>query len=303
MTTTAEPVFLGTVQPGSPEWMKLMTASKIAAVVGLSPYESRFSLWHRMAGLLGDQADTDIMRRGHYLEPAIAAWFADQHPELDVAPCGTFAHATRAWQAASPDRFLVVRETGERRLLECKSALDDLEWGEPGTDQIPPGYRAQVQWQLDTLGLLTCHVAVISAHLEFREYFVTYDPAYAAHLRVEAEAFLASLPGGTSPQRPDVDAHNATYEAVRYLHPDIDQVDVDLDPELAREYCQTRHALASAELAEKRTKTRVADAIGSARRGLFAGQVIAQRQAKGEGTPYLVAGRNLPTFDTEDVTA
>lgn len=297
MTTIAEPVFLGLIQPGSPEWMKLMTASKIAAVVGLSPYESRFSLWHRMAGQLGDQAETDLLRRGHYLEPAIATWFADQHPELDVVPAGTFAHHERPWQAASPDRLLHVRDTGERRLLECKSAANADEWGEAGTDEIPPGYKAQVIWQLDTFGIKTCHVAVITSHLEFTEYVVTADPEYAAQLRAEALAFLDSLPTGSAPQRPDIDAHNATYEAIKYLHPDIDDVDVELDHDLVREYCTARHALSDAERAEKRARSLMAEAIGTARRGKYLGQVIARRQAKSEGgVPYVVAGGNLPTF-------
>jgi hypothetical protein len=101
--------------PGSPDWMGYMTASKIAAVVGLSTYESPFSLWHRMAGNIANSADTDITRRGHYLEPAIRAWFADQHPELDVATTGTWVHNERAWQAGQTSDALVFdRRVGSR---------------------------------------------------------------------------------------------------------------------------------------------------------------------------------------------
>jgi len=39
------------LEPGSAGWYQFMTASKVAAAMGLSPYESPFSLWHRMAGL------------------------------------------------------------------------------------------------------------------------------------------------------------------------------------------------------------------------------------------------------------
>ena len=45
-------VRLGYIPPGSDEWRKYMTASKIAAVMGHSPYESRFSLWHRSSSWL-----------------------------------------------------------------------------------------------------------------------------------------------------------------------------------------------------------------------------------------------------------
>lgn len=94
------------MEPGSPDWLATMSASKIAAVVGLSTYESRFSLWHRMSGLIDPEPDDDEKRRGHYLEPAIARWFADQHPEWVIEPTGTWGHQDRPWQTASPDRLV-----------------------------------------------------------------------------------------------------------------------------------------------------------------------------------------------------
>lgn len=286
-----------TLLPGSDEWLSKMTASKVAAMLGLSPYESRFSLWHRMARLIPQQPDSDILRRGHYLEPAIVAWFADQHPDWQIQTGGSWIHPDNPSFAASPDRML--RVDGELRSLEVKSAADTDEWGEPGTDQIPAGYRAQCVWEMDCTGTKVCHVAVLSAYLEFNEYVISYDPDEAAFIRTEAQAFLDSLPTGPSPQRPDIDRHNATYDAVRQLHPLIDGTDVELDPELVALYCSSKHALKAAEEAETYAKSLLADELGLAKRGRYLGRTIAQRQAKGGGIPYLVAGRNLPTFDQE----
>ncbi len=36
--------------PGSPEWLQLITASKIPSILGISRFKSQFSLWHEMAG-------------------------------------------------------------------------------------------------------------------------------------------------------------------------------------------------------------------------------------------------------------
>lgn len=285
--------------PGSDEWLRHMSASKISAVVGLSPYESRFSLWHRMAGLIPAEPDSDLLRRGHYLEPAIAAWFADQHPEYFVGPAGTFVSPHDPDFTATPDRLLSGAPGHPEvapALLECKSAADLDEWGEPGTDEIPKGYRAQVIWQMDCAGVGTVHIAVLTAFLEFVEYVVHYDADEAAYLRREGRAFLDSLPAGSAPQRPNLDEHTATYQAVRQLHPDIEDVDVELDVRLVQEFCGAKAALTAAERRFTAAKTAVADAVGSARRGRFDSHVIATRQAKGEGTPYLVAGRSLPTF-------
>jgi len=294
MTATAPAaVLLPTVEPGSEEWLRRMSASKIAAVLGLSTYESRFSLWHRMAGLTEPEPDDDLKRRGHYLEPAIAAWFADQHPDWQVDTTGTWVHPERDWTAASPDR-LITTETGEVRLLECKSAAEPSEWGEPGTDQIPAGYRAQVQWQMDVLGVRVCHVAVLTAYLSFAEYVVTYDPDDATFMRTRAAEFMASLPGGKAPRRPDIDGHSATYQAVRELHPDIDGGDYDVPAPLAERYCAARHALKAAETNEREARAELADAMGTAKRAVFDGDVIATRAAKQGGTPYLTAAKRLP---------
>ena len=69
MTT---PVPIPDMHPGDPEWLTVVSASKIAAVVGLSPYESAYSLWHLMAGNTEPQPNSAILERGHYLEPVIA---------------------------------------------------------------------------------------------------------------------------------------------------------------------------------------------------------------------------------------
>jgi len=294
VTAVAGPVLL----PGSPEWMRLATASKVPAMLGLSPYESPFSLWHRMAGLIPAVEDSDVLRRGHYLEPAICEWFADQHPEMTVALAGTFYYAQNGRFAASPDRM--VRGPGSwYRCLEIKSSDRTGEWGRPYTDEIPVDYRVQAVWQMLCTGTTICHVAMLGAYLDFAEYTVHWDQAEADFIRHEVEAFMDSLPDGNHPQRPDLDSHSATYQAVQQLHPAIDGSDVELDHDLTVAYCTARTRLAAAQADETHTKSLVADAIGGAKRGRYLDQTIAQRQAKGAGTPYLVAGRNLPNFQQE----
>jgi putative phage-type endonuclease len=287
-----------TMVPGGAEWMTYMSASKIAAVMGLSPYESRFSLWHRMCGQLAPEPQNDAMSRGHYLEPGIRAWFKDQHPELWVEETGTWINSKREWQSASPDGLIypVTHELVSgppNAILEIKTANDPTEWGKPGTDEIPVGYRCQVIWQMDTLGIDTCHVAVLTGQLQFVEYVVRYNANEAQTLRAEAESFMASLESGV---RPDLDAHSSTYAAVKALHPDIEPYDVEISLELAREFCLAKSGLKTAKDAEQLAVSRMADTLGNRKRARFNGQTIASRQAKGEGIPYLVTARNLPDF-------
>lgn len=288
-------ILLPTIEPGSPEWLRRMSASKVAAVLGLSPWESRFSLWHRMAGLVNPVETTDEMRRGHYLEPACCAWFADQHPDWKITETGTFVHPDDDRWAATPDR-LVTTDTGEVRLLQAKTDAGDEEWGEPGTDEIPVYYRAQVQWEMFVTGARVCHLSFLTAYLEFREYIVPFDQADVDRLVPAADEFMCSLPGGSRPQRPNLDDHSATYQVVRELNPDCSG-DLDIDQPLAERFCTAQHRVKEAKATEQAARTELADVMGSYKRALFLGKPIAVRQCKPGGLPYLVAGRNLPRFD------
>ena len=281
--------------PGDRDWLKVMSASKVSAMLGLSPWESRYSLWQRMAGRIDPQPDDDQKRRGHYLEPVIAEWWGDQHPEYAQVSAGSVHHAERPWQVVTPDRLVFGEDAGAAgcepiALLEVKTAANDWEWGAPGTDEIPIYYRCQVQWALDVFGLDTCHVAVLTSYLEFREYVVRYDAEDAAYLRKQAQAFLASLDAG---EAPDIDDHDQTYEAVRQLHPDIDGTDWPLDPQLAAEYADAVTNYGAAARAKKHASAKVLDAMGTARRAMSGTEHYATRQARGTGTPFLVASRGL----------
>jgi len=287
-----------------------MTASKVAAVLGLSPWESRFSLWHRMAGLIQPTADTDQTRRGHYLEDGVARWFADQHPEMSVGSGGAWAHPEREWQAASPDRLLCTKaELGDftkpfspTSLLEIKTAAYADEWGIPGSDAIPPYYRAQVVWQIDTLGLSTAYVAVLLGQgLTFAEYRIEYNADEADYIRAEAKAFMDSLPGGPAEQRPDIDAHSETYAVVRQLNPDINGEDVEVPEHLAREFCQAVKGLKVAEKRETKARSLLAEHMGLGKRAVYKpDENTAIKLADRRGaSPYLQAVKadTLPDFE------
>jgi putative phage-type endonuclease len=289
-------VFLGKWEIGSPEWhaarRQRLGGSEIAAVLGLSPWESRFSLWHRKRGEIADQPENPEMEWGKRLEPVLLAKYLDEHPGHYVGACGTFVHHERTWQLANPDA-LVHDVAGEPLLWEGKVSRDDIGWGDPGTEQVPVYYLCQVRHYLDVLGLDRAVLSVLIAGQDYREYEIHADESDAATLRQAGAEFIASI---TRDERPDIDAHSATYTAVRELHPDIEPVDVEIPAPLAKEFCESRVALSQAESRVQLAKSQVADLLGTGRRARFNGSTLATRQAKGEGLPYLVAGRNLPDF-------
>ena len=153
---------IGTYRAGSSEWHEARRAglggSEIAAVVGLSPWESAWHLWQVKAGNLEpSNLDSVRLRIGSHLEDAVVA--EGRHRGHFMRRTGMWRHEGRQWQLAEPDRLLTKTARGRRPVgvFEAKTVDPSMawEWGPDGggADDIPPHYRAQVAWYLSCLDL------------------------------------------------------------------------------------------------------------------------------------------------------
>jgi putative phage-type endonuclease len=290
---------VGTFEPGSPEWHAArangLGGSEIAAVLGLSPFESRFSLWHRKAGAIGPVDLNDEMEWGTRLEPAVAAKWDDNHPDARIHwwP-GTYSRD--GWMIANPDGLSYRTD----EVVELKTSPFGDGWGPDGTDEVPIHVRTQVLWYCGVLDYVAANVAVLIGGHDYREYRIEFDQDEFDLLRDEGAEFMATLERN---ERPDIDEHSATFQALREMHPDIDGTEHELSNAVARRYLIARQQSAKAAELEQYAKSLVADEMGSAHKAVWDGQVIARRQARGEGLPYLVAARNLPTIEITEEAA
>lgn len=277
---------VGWFEPGSDEWhaarARGIGGSEIAAVVGLSPFESRFSLWHRKKGLLGPVEETEEMYWGKEHEPAICRRFARDHPELDVTPAPTYRHPDRPWQIANPDRH------AGPDLFEAKTSRDDTGWGKPGTAEVPIHYRCQCVQYMDVTGSRRCWLGVLIAGSEYREYVIDYDPDEAEFLRDAGAAFMASLAAG---ERPDIDGHAATYRAIRELPDGLDDIDVEIPAALRERFHAAQDAAWAAEDELTACKGLLLDEIGTGRRAVCQDARVATRTVRNGRTFQLLPAR------------
>lgn len=290
MTTIIEPGLkaerIGNAVPNTPEWDAMradaLGGSEIASVVGLSPWVSRFALWHRKAGMIGKQDINHSMEWGTRVEPVIVAKWCEDHPEAKPIPGGTYRSLEHPWKIANPDHLTVDA------VLEVKTVdkYASIEWGKPGTAEIPPYYNCQIQWYMDVLGLPRAHMAILIGGNDYRTYEIPYSREDAAWLHTEGEKFWQSIKAG---EAPGIDGSTSTYEAIRELHPDIDGSDVALDPMLWDRYLARDDD--AKRIAEELSiaKSKVMTAMGNARRGLVLGTPVVRREARGTGRPYLKA--------------
>lgn len=268
--------------PYTPGWWEarsgtgVITASEISAVMGLSPWVSPFTLWHRKYGTIRPEPENDSMRWGLRLEQAVADEFSSLHEELLVADAGVYRSRDRAYQVASPDRLLLraKRPANLTSVLEVKTTQSLDGWGEEGTDSIPVHYRAQVLWQLDTLGLDVAHVAVLASGRAYREYQIDYHEADLAVMRHAAEDFLQLL---ESRDPPPVDWLPATTSTLKQLHPTVSDAEVDVGEELGAAYLEAVNLAKEADEVKRLMENRVRRALGDGRYAYAAGRKVATR--------------------------
>jgi predicted phage-related endonuclease len=282
-----------TVRPGTPEWLRYMSASKVAAVAGHSPHDSWFSMWHKMKGTVPPDPETDEHRRGHYLEPAILAGLHDQHPDWTFTWTGMWVHLEANWASATPDEIGHMPD-GTPVIVEAKSSNLDYEWGEPGTDQIPLGYKDQVHWQMWVTGLRRAIVPVITTGLNFAEYVVDFDAAYMEDLFQKVYAFMETLWHNRRPSIDPLDGHMATYRAVRELNPGISDETAEATEDQAVAFLTATAEAKAAEYRLQAAKNVLAEQAGEAHYVYIGKQKLLTRQSKGGGTPYFVTARGLP---------
>ena len=105
MVTAARPADPAT--PGSDGWKRRCTASKIAPILGVSPWESRYEVWHTLAGHPMPDETTYAMLRGTHLEQGVIDLWHALNPDWEVEETGDWQSIDREWLFARPDGLLL----------------------------------------------------------------------------------------------------------------------------------------------------------------------------------------------------
>lgn len=147
------------------ERAKGLGSSDAGTVMGVSPFTTPLKLWKQKLGLLPPTPESDAMRNGHYLEPAVAEFFAGKtNSVIDYTSEGDWIAADdqRPYLRVSPDRLFWpegVEKTPENRLvLEIKSTSKLVD-----PDNLPLYWVCQVQYQMGILGVPMGAIAWITS--------------------------------------------------------------------------------------------------------------------------------------------
>ena len=278
---------VGVFESGTSEWHEARAysigGSEIGTIMGLNQWESAYTLWAKKLGKIDNPPLTNwAVRFGQAFEGPILGLWAEEHPEYEVFTTGTYQDCDNPWLHANPDALARHKETGEWVVVEVKTARTSFE-------SLPPSYEAQVRHYMMVLKIDRA-VVVAVAGMTWQEFWVERDEFTEQVQLDQAKKFIAHMVNDT---KPDFDGSESTYETVKKLHPDIDDVEVEIDGLHLLSLAQDEYDAAEAKL--RLAKSEVIQAMGRAKHAYIEvdGQKyrIASRQARGQGAPYLVVNR------------
>lgn len=277
--------------PGSPEWARLVTASKVSDILGLSPWGSPYAMWRKMRGDVPWDEESRPMRRGNMLENAILDWWLADNPEwVEVERQPIFRLDGEDWCLATPDMLVQHVDTGEQMLVDAKTTGKDWDW----QVEVPAYYAASSMFQLAMAPKVprVCLAVLFGDPFDLRSYYVDRDDQLIDGLLTMCREFYDSL---DADDPPPLDDSVATYDVVRKLHPDIDRdVEVQLSDAEADEFVEAAAALKAADARARAARSVVLERMGAARLAKNNGQTIARRQPGKHGVSLVAVAKPTP---------
>lgn len=211
--------------------------SDVAAILGLNPYQSAYSVWADKLGLLPEQEDNEAMKLGRDLEHYVAQRFYETSGKKVRRANKMLRDPTYPFMLANIDRDVVKEPAG----LECKTT-SMLNMSKFKGGEFPEQYYCQCCHYLSVTGYTRWYLAVLVLNAGFLIYQMTRLPGdsmpdwchgsvYIEQPEVDAliraEAGFWKLVEDRTP--PPVDGSDATRRAILHTNPErADAETVDL---------------------------------------------------------------------------
>lgn len=210
----------------SAEWHAWRAAgiggSDIAAICGLSPWATPYSVWADKVGVANPQPESERMRWGHLLERAIADEFQARTGLYVAGEQSWCQHKTVPIARATVDGFVV--ESPESNIADALGVIEIKTSGDSPWHDVPDYYQLQVQWQMAVTDMPVAWVASLHRGQALAINEVRRDDALITDLLHIAEQFWQRVLSGDAPP---VDATDATTQAlVARWQPEPTTVDV-----------------------------------------------------------------------------
>jgi len=249
-------------------------ASEVAALFGISPRHSTFSLWAEKTGRIPPlEISGEWLEWGLLLEEPMAKRYetvTGRRLWQGGGPYCVAQHPTIPFLRCTPDRW-VTEAPGHAGvgILQLKNTnaykADDWDGGPPDFVQV------QVQAEMAVTGAEWGSVAVLVGGNEFRYFDLERNPDFISELEAQVTWFWGLVQAGTPPP---VDGSSHTEEALKRLHPLDDGSEVELETDAAtwaRDWDAAKDEIKNAEKRKTEAENQLRAAIGAATYGRLPG--------------------------------
>lgn len=199
------------------EWLKFRAnyigGSDAAAVIGLNPYVSAFSLWAEKTGQSPAFDGNLATRTGTYLEPFVAKLFEEQTGKKVRNENASLVNSDYPWAVADVDRMVVGEDAG----LEIKT-VSSLSTRMFKNGSYPPRFYCQACHYMAVTGKPLWYVAVLVGNNDFKIFEIPRDEDEIAALMAAEKDFWENH---VVPKiAPPPDGQEPTDESLRILYPE-----------------------------------------------------------------------------------
>lgn len=210
------------------DWLKLRQSgiggSDIAAIVGVSPYNTAYDIWVSKTGEV-TESNSEYAYWGTVLEDVVGKEFAKRN-DLKVQNVNyMMRHPVHTWAAANIDRAVINPNIAKQvrlkdgklttdAILEIKTASEYVskDWGSEGTDVVPDQYQCQAQWYMAVTGTQICHMAVLIGGNKYRQYRIERNDDLISVLLDEGKKFWENhILTGTAPEATSIESAKAKF--------------------------------------------------------------------------------------------
>lgn len=251
------------------EWLKErrkgVGGSDAAAIVGLNPWATPYTVYLDKLGLLPEKEENEAMRQGRDLEDYVAQRFMEHTGKRVQRYRYMVRNEAYPHALADIDRRVV----GENAGLECKTT-STLDLKQFNGVEFPEEYYAQCVHYMAVTGADRWYLAVLVFGRGFYVYTLYRDESEIAAL-MAAEADFWTMVENQTP--PDVTGTDADSEAVGTIYAESTGEEVELFgmEDLFRQLATAEETLKLAEAAKKAAVNQIKARMKTAERGSCGG--------------------------------
>lgn len=253
------------------EWRELrrgyIGGSDAAAVVGLNPFTSPWSLWAEKTGAVPGFDGNLATEVGTYLEAFVAHKFEEETGKRVKRRNFSMINDKYPWAIANIDREVVGEDAG----LEIKTT-SELSMKRFKNGEYPEQYYCQCVHYMAVTGKARWYLAVLIGNRDFRIFLIERDEAEIQALMDAEKAFWNGYVLTNTP--PPADGTTATTNAMATMYSQGDediQVDITGLEEVLRNYQELTASIKQMEEAKEACANTIKAALGEATEGIASG--------------------------------